>query len=367
MSVSSVRESRPWRRTWWALAVVIAFAAGAELTARLDDWVRLGVPILRVPSPEWDLKIVRGYVVRGKPFGRHKNIQLNAAGFRGPPIHPEAPPGCTRVIVIGASESVGEPGKDYPSQLQDSLSPHGCFEVQNAAMGGQPLAHMVQFWNDWGSKWSADVAIVYATPPFYLGEEPPVYRTDTRPRAPRWPGRLKPRLLSRIQTIPARLPEPLIIWKLRRNIEAKLRAHPPGWEIRELPMDRVALYERQMDSLVVEIQAAGARAIMVTHAMRFPDPPTEEDERWLLEWEVGSRATAQVILEFERATNQALFRIARARGATVVDAAGLLNGRRELFTDFSHFTEAGAGELAGLLADSVRAVARATDALVSRP
>jgi hypothetical protein len=354
------------RRVWLRLAVVLAFVAGAELTSRLDDWVRLTVPILRVPSPQWDLSVADGYILRGKPFGRHKNIQLNAAGFRGPPIGREPPPGCIRVMVVGASESVGEPGKDYPSHLQDSLRRHGCFEVQNAAMGGQALARMVQFWTDWASSWSADIVIVYATPPFYLGDEVPEFRT-TRPPAPRWPGRLRPRLLTRIATVPSRLPEPFIIWKLRRNIEAKLRAHPPGWELRELPTDRVAIYEKHMDSLVVEIQAAGARPLMVTHAMRFPYPPTEEDERWLLEWQVGSRATAEVILEFERATNQALFRIARARGATVVDAAGLLNGRRELFSDFSHFTEAGAAKLAGLLADSVRAVARRTDVLVAGP
>ena len=40
----------------------------------------------------------------------------------------------------------------------------------------------------------------------------------------------------------------------------------------------------------------------------------------------------------------------------VVDAAALMNGRREWYTDFSHFTPEGRAVLGSLLADSVRSL-----------
>ena len=336
--------------------MILALLAGGEVTARIDDWIRLGVPPLAAPDARFDLTVADKRITRGKPFGRHKNIQLNAAGFRGPPIQRQPPAGCVRVMILGASESVGEPGKDYPSRMQDSLARHECFEVQNAAMGGQHLAHMLQHWTDWASAWSPHIVVVYATPPFYLLDRPPGFRIDRRAPAARRPRRWTPRVLSRLATIS--LPEPIKLWSVRRAIAAKRQAHPPGWEFRELPADRVALFEQHMDSLTVAIQAVGARPILVTHAMRFPDPPTEEDEPLLRHWEQNSRATAEVILDYERATNASLYRIARRRGAMVVDAASVLNGRREWFTDFSHFTETGAAVLGGVIADSVRALSR---------
>ena len=329
----------------------LAFVAGAELTARVDDLMRLGVPPFATPDYAADLTLRDSVILRGKPGGRHKNIRLNAAGFRGPPIARKPPPGCVRVIVVGASESVGQPGRDYPSHLQEALRSRGCFEVHNAAMGGQHLAQVTQGWTSWGRRWSADIVVVYGTPPFYLTNAPPEYRTRPPPRHVK-PSPFKPRVLGRL-TERSFWPAPLLEWKLRREIAADVRAQPPGWQFREVPPDRLALFERHLDSLTSAIQSSGARPILVTHAMRFPEPPAPEDEVLLLQWQRESRATARVLLEFERAANRAMRRVARQRGAMLVDAAALMNGRRSWFSDFSHFTDAGATVLARVIADSV--------------
>jgi hypothetical protein len=76
----------------------------------------------------------------------------------------------------------------------------------------------------------------------------------------------------------------------------------------------------------------------------------------MLMWEHNSRATAQVLLDFERAANSVMATVGRRRGAMVVDAAGHMNGRRGWFTDFSHFSDEGRVVLGRLVADSVRSL-----------
>src|SRR5262249_24878358 len=92
----------------WLLAplLVVACLAGGGVAARLADGLRLDVPVPATPDAAYDLILIYSAIIRGRPFGRHQRIRLNAAGFRGPPITLDPPNGCVRVIVLGASESV---------------------------------------------------------------------------------------------------------------------------------------------------------------------------------------------------------------------------------------------------------------------
>lgn len=346
------------RQVWRAVPLLaVAFAGGGELAARLDDFARYDVPLLAVPDHVYDLIVFDSGTIRGRPFGRYERIRLNAAGFRGPPIARRPPAGCIRVTVLGASESIvgGEQaGTEYPAFMQRELARSGCYEVQNAAVSGLPLPRITRLWTDWAACWPARVVVVYPSPAFYLLPDPPDYpRRSLRPipKPPWW----KPRLLQRMSTV-SLWPDRLAAWRLRRHIQQKVARHGRGWEYDRIPPDRLALYERHLDSLVVAIQATGAEPVLVTHANRFPTPPGAEDEPLLLAWQRDSRATAKVILEFERAANRAMVAVAKRRGAMVVDAAARLGGRREWFTDFAHLTTTGRAVLGALVADSVRAL-----------
>jgi hypothetical protein len=347
------------RRYAWYLVplLIIAFLAGAELSARLDDLIRYGVPLLAAPYVGYDLVVRDSATIRGRPYGRYERIQLNAAGFRGPPISPVPPPGCVRVIVLGASESIvgGEDvGTEYPARMQEELARHGCFEVQNAAVSGLDLCRMTTLWTNWAAKWSAQVVVVYPTPYFYVSPDAPEYPTEPlRPagKPPWWTPRLAQRWHDQ-----SFAPDVVAKWQIRRDIARKLAAHPRRWEYRAVPPDRLALYERHLDSLVVAIQATGAEPVLLTHANRFPNPPTEEDQLLMLAWEHNSRATAQVLIDFEHAANAAMAAVGRRRGAMIVDGAARMNGRRDWFSDFSHFSVEGRAVLGALLADSVRSL-----------
>jgi len=139
--------TRSWRGWSFAAVLVLACLAGGELAARLDDRLRLDVPLVATPNAAYDLIIVDSTIIRGRPFGRYEKIRLNAAGFRGSPITPAPPEGCLRVIVLGASESVvgGEAaGTEYPAFMQRALDKRGCFDVQNAAISALHLARMTR-------------------------------------------------------------------------------------------------------------------------------------------------------------------------------------------------------------------------------
>lgn len=347
---------RAWRGSPLPI-VIVAFVAGAELTARLDDLARYDVPLLAVPDHVYDLVVFDSGTIRGRPFGRYEKIRLNAAGFRGPPISQHRPAGCVRVTVLGASESVvggEEAGTEYPALMQRELVRNGCFEVQNAAVSGLPLPRITRLWTDWAARWPAQVVVVYPTPAFYLLPDPPEYPTRPLRPIPK-PAWWTPRLAQRLSD-QSFWPDRLAAWRLRRHIAQKVAGHGRGWEYRQVPADRLTLYERHLDSLVMAIQATGAAPVLVTHANRFPMPPADEDEPLLLAWQRDSRATGRVILEFERAANAATAAIGRRRGAMVVDAAAGLTGRREWFTDFAHLTATGRAVLGALVADSVRAL-----------
>ena len=349
------------QRARWYLPplLIIAFLAGAELSARLDDLIRYGVPLFAAPSVSYDLVIRDSATIRGRPYGRYELTQLNGAGFRGAPISPVPPVGCARIIVLGASESIvggEEVGTDYPARMEEALAQHGCFDVQNAAVSGLDLCRLTTLWTNWVAKWSANVVVVYPTPYFYMSPNPPAYPTEPlRPmgKPPWWTSRIIPRWHDHPFA-----PDVVAKWQIRRDIVRKLAPHPPGWEYRTVPPDRLALYERHLDSLVVAIRATGAEPVLVTHATRFPNPPTKEDELLMLAWEHNSRATAQVLLQFEHAANAAMAAIGRRRDAMVVDAAARMDGRRDWFTDFSHFSGEGRRVLGALVADSVRSLVR---------
>ena len=349
----------PRVRAWlqWPV-LIVAILAGGEIAARLDDLVRYDVPFLAPLDVGYDLTVRDSTTIRGRPFGRFKKVRLNAAGFRGPTVTPVARAGCIRVAVLGASESVvgGEAaGTEYPALMQRALDGRGCFEVQNAALSGFDLPHLTVLWNQWVARWSPALVVVYTTPAFYLRPDAPTYPDPPtgRARKPKW---WTPRLEDRAPGEWS-LPEVVQKWIARRDIERAVAAHDAGWEYQEVPADRLARYQGDLDSLVVAIRGAGAEPILVTHAMRFADPMRPSDELELLKWQRGTRATGPVVLAFERAANAAMLALGRRRGVMVVDAGARLTGRQEWFVDYIHFTAPGRTVMGALLADSVAALA----------
>ena len=103
------------------------------------------------------------------------------------------------------------------------------------------------------------------------------------------------------------------------------------------------------------IRDSGATVVLVTHAMRVSDPPTSDDQEYLWRARVNTpRAAPEVIAAFESAANASMRAWASEHGVELVDAASILSGKKLLFADLVHFTDAGAHEMALALGTHIR-------------
>src|SRR5690349_15526919 len=269
------------------VAITAAFAvvalASAEIFCRIDDRVRLGVPIMHTPNSDRDLKLRDSLVVRGRPNGRYRMNRLNNYGFRSPDMAHDPAPGCTRVMVLGASESFGmtePPGKEYPAQLADSLRADGCFEVVNAAMAGAGIRSIIQLWNYYAAQFRPQIVIVYPSPVFYLGNVAPDWPKPPESPLVDPPESFHPRLIEQIKNV-VDVPDFLQRRRVQRWIAASIAGKPPEWFFTSPPGDRLNQLVMDLDSLVTTLEAQGARPVLMTHAMRFGGPRDDTDEMLL--------------------------------------------------------------------------------------
>ncbi len=344
-------------RLGFGLLLAALLITSAELTARLDDYLRRDIPFSAVPDNNFDLLTVDSLGVRGKPGGRYKWWQLNSFGFRGPEMHLQPAPGCVRVMILGASETFGiyeSDTKQYPAQLQDSLDRRvGCYEVVNAGLPGLTLRGIIQLWTNWGSRFQPHVVVVYPTPSFYLHDNAPDFRTALKEgelTAPAW---YTSRLLLRAQDA---LTYPKFIRRRRvaKLIAERERGRQPEWFFRSIPEDRLRQFGADLDSLLASISARGAKPILLTHAIRFSRPPHPADRELLDSWRAYTvRPTIDVKLDFEKAARHSVLDLGARRNVLVIDVAAVMSGKREWFGDVHHFTDVGAGIVAGLIADGV--------------
>lgn len=344
-----------WVRRFGRYALLAAvIVLSAELAARVDDWIRLGVPFTHTPNEVADLRVVDSLGWHGRPFGRYHAWLLNNYGFRGPDMAPRPAAGCTRILMLGASETMGlyeRPGKEFPAQLRDSLKSLGCFEVVNAGIPGMTIKSIVSFWNLYADRFGAQIVMVYPSPAFYLGIDvagwPPPSRGKPQGTVP--PVSWQPRLIDRLhQTL--HTPDFLQRLRLERWIAQDTRGKPPEWFFTRPPPDRVDTFMRDLDSLVADIRAKGARPILVTHAVRATVPPRPEDSLLLLGWRhFTPRATIETSLLFEDVVAERMREYGSRTGVLVVDAHSALTGHGELFGDVVHFTDDGSARMAGVI------------------
>jgi len=361
MITTVVREMKARRWSWRAalhtICLVLTLLMSVEVSARVEDRFRTGVPVFSTPDRVADLVVQDALGVRGKPYGRYKVWQLNAFGFRGPEITRSPRPGCLRVITLGASETFGlyeSQGHEYPAQLATALREPGCYEVVNASIFGLTIANIRQSWNNWTSQFHPAIVTIYPSPSFYLAPYPPgPVAANAAPfsRPPWW----QPRSLERARDV---IDYPDFIQRMRveRGLATIDAAHDPSWFFRTVPPERLEQYERDLTSLVRDVKATGARVILMTHAIGFSRPVAEADVLALEGWrQIVQRPTADVLLEFEAATRDATIRVGTMTGVEVLDVAAHLNRDKRVFApgDLMHFNDEGAFKVAALLKEAI--------------
>ena len=355
-----------------AAVLTIVFAVALEVTCRIDDWIRFGTPPFSRFISQGDLMVRDSLGAHGRPNSQFQKWRLNNLGMRGSDVSPRPVAGTVRLVTLGASETFGlyeSDGREYPRQLEDSLRvaiARGCpagsgarnVEVLNAALPGMSLPTVAQDVRLRVAAVEPDVVVLYATPSQFLEELPPVAtRPDSTNRDVHLPWRraVWPRSVGRIRDqVKQLLPSPVQTWMRQRHLDLARAGRPADWRFTEIPADRVAQYERDLRRAVGAIRAAGAVPVLATHTNAFVGV-REYDEDKLYAWErFYPRASGRLIVAFDSAANAVTARVARDSGAVLADVPRAVSGATPgLFADFSHFTDAGAARMAGVITSAL--------------
>lgn len=346
------------------------FAVVFEITARVEDLVRFGTPIFSPYTDQTDLILQDEFGARGRPNARFQKWVLNSIGTRGPEVAPTKAPGVVRVVTAGASETFGlyeTPSREYPRQLEDSLSVSltrlSCVsaqrpqraEVVNAALPGMSLPTVSLDVKHRIAALRPDFIVYYPTPAQYLDELPPgaVARGVPTSEVPPLTRALYPRSWARLRSqLKAMLPSVVQTWVRQREVKTILRSRPAGWQFTSVPNDRVELFDQDLRRMVGTIRATGAVPILATNSNAFlgADPSGVEV---LYAWErFTPRATGQVILAFDSVSRDIVRQVARDSAVAVAEVDKAVRGRAA-FADFLHFTDAGAAAVAGVLTGAI--------------
>lgn len=314
-------------------------------------------------KPEQRLNLDEAWGIRegSEPTGR--TYSINDAGYRGPSLKRTKPEDEVRVVILGGS-AVFDPnasaGEDWPHRVQTLLASegHGEVVVVNAGVPGHASFDSLgrlyaQIWTyepDFVLVYNAWNDIKYFSE--LTGETPLITLfTPYDPKADplrNYRGFVD-RLLSHSQ----------LYVKLRNHYyQRKLRPGPEG-QIPEGGSERtygrlaVDQYRLNIEMIVDVARNIGADAVLLTQAtLVAPDNDEEDRERINYEYQ---RMSHETLVRAFADCNDVIRSVAREKGVPLLDLAGMLGGRPELFEDHVHLSSRGsaaiAAEVAGFLAD----------------
>jgi len=328
-----------------------------EITARIDDHVRDGAPVLKPytintlfrPSPHGR---------EGVPGARFGKWQMNSLGYRSP----DALEGRTNVLTFGASETFGlyeGPGKEYPRVVEERLneSTAGGFNVVNVAIPGIRIGRM-GYLERAMEQTQARYVVVYPSPANYIGTTVPFCQQKSTPVASTLGIADRIRLAGKVDQLAKKL--------IPQEALHPIRATSIWWANRkETPISRVpdetlnALRE-DLRCIVLSAQQRNAVPVLVTHATYFGDQLLPEDAVMMTSWRrFYPDLREEGFLDLERRANEVIRAVANENKVPLVDVAASIPRGPEYFADFVHFTDKGAALVGDMIAVTIASAASA--------
>lgn len=350
-----MNKNRSPRGGWQAVGLaVVALLGGCEVAARVEDLVRWGVPLSARATRREDIVVRSPDGMHGRPGARVQGWNMNSHGTRGPEFDVPKPGGTWRLVVAGASEMFGlteTPGREFARQLEDSLRaacPVREIEVVNAAVPGMTLPTATQDLSRRLPRFEPDLILYTPTPAQYLADTLPRAAEPSAVIAPLspWRSRAWPRFTASLrQVIPARV----MGWAVERAWQRAERSRPAGWRLADIPADRLAAFEGDLRHLAAVADSMKVPLLLLPHANALAGAPMEHRSAWEAAWRRQvPRAPAAVLVGFDSAASDAARRVAHDAGAWWIDSRpALVPDAGAHFADFAHFTDLGAGRLAG--------------------
>lgn len=347
------------KRLAMRVALVLALPVGLEGVTRLDDWLRYSVPFSSGATGIADLLTQDSLGLHARANTRFRQFDINADGFRGSALMDSQRLRATLVAVAGSSETFGlreSARHEWPMQMQDDLA-RRCAPVEivtlNAAMHGMSMLTSLYDLEHRVLAYRPRVVVYYPQPTQYLyGRRPQPVRASTQTSPPPGPYRL--RALPRIrEAIKGAIPAPLLT-ALRSRAAAEARTSGETL-FTDLPTDRVDAFASDLRQLVGAVRAGSSEPVLVIPQHRFSDTLPTIERDWLRAWEKQvPKANAALLLRFADASVQALRQVARDSNVALAEPdLGASRARMDRFSDYVHFTDAGAAIVAASVADAV--------------
>jgi hypothetical protein len=251
------------------------------------------------------------------------------------------------------------PEMEVAAQLQrhlDGAEP-GRYQVLNTARAGMSPPRITHYFEVYLKTFEPDILIFYPTPHFYLDQMMPVLTVNHGAvKEPTQNSRIVNKALIVFkQALPSWLVSEIDLWRIQRQIS--LDQDNYIWP--HVPPERVKLFQRHLDDLIATIGASKTHLLLCTHLNRFSSRLSPEDKESLVALRVSyPHASEQALLAIDGQINPLIRAAGQQKGLPVIDIERLIEKRPEYFADFSHFTDAGAREVARAMGRAVLAEMR---------
>ena len=279
--------------------------------------------------------------------------KLNSLGFRGP----ELEPGKATVAVFEPrrrSVCMSE-GQEYPRQLERALRERlgaDAVQVANLAYPGISIGQALIRLEQQLDAVRPAMAVAYPSVAAYV--ELPANGQWHLGRAPTGRRIPTPRLVERLRELLKRSVPEAIQTAIRARQADQAADGDDVWQA--LPEENVEGFRRDLAAFLDAFERRGIPVALVTHATRFGDAVAPDERHLLIAWRKFYPQLAEdAFLDMERRLNAVIRDAARERGLTLIDAAAKMPPGPENFVEFVHFTDAGAGRLAAMIADGIEA------------
>jgi hypothetical protein len=352
------------RRFLHILTLLCVGFMAAEGAARLDDWWFHKIGFWSAPSYNDLFMTDATGQRRGKPNAQYQKWQLNAYGFRGPPMTPLPTSQMQRVMLLGASETFGlyeTPNKEIAAQLATMARVDG-LEIVNAALPGITVGTLRQYWDRWASRFGPNTVVIYPSVHLYVTCEDWGAKNASAEGGEAAPAGFQIqdlRLFGRARNIISQ-PDFVVRWRNERNVAKAVAQHPASWVYTSPPTVCVAKLHDDLVALIDAVQRTGARVVVCTQALRAARDPTPADLNDLESFRVFSpRVPGRILRQFVTAADADILTLPQIRNVSVVDVDAALGGQRALFEDLVHYNDRGAQKVAALLHDHLVAATAA--------
>lgn len=353
-------------------SVAIAFTLTIEFCARTDDAIRFGAPFLKSYTEDClRTKDVQGLYVN-VPNARFEKWQHNSLGFRGPEISWNKPPGLTRVVCLGTSETYGlyeSVNKEWPAQLR-SILPNSKYQVINASVVGMGMINFKSYIMKYVLPLSPDIIICSISPFFYASDFEKVQKNSILPKNSVGNINKKPN----IEFTTTAFSNIRFLRKFKQVVKNAIQNSFPGllqrfqrWEAESkeldgrMPKDAVSdkcikAYKNDLSGLVDFIELRGIKAVLCT----YPSIISRDD--LIATYPVIYLQARSHYVDFSlngmvdilNKLNEVTRTVAFEKGTLFVDSQALIPKSTEYFADHVHYTDHGAMIIADGIAQLIQ-------------